>query len=195
MKRFLQFHHADIQPAHPSLSHCWPRCASPSRPPRTRMAPLSAASGHCASADPRALCDRRRVPRIREEEHRAARRGGDGQRHLDDRSHRGHVHRGADRAAPHRGLGERIRRRPLQHVVLVRRGRAVDRAAGRGASRQRRRRRDPARRGAQLSPIRDPGLGGVDGRVQSSPRRPAAAHRRNRRLESSDHARRAVSRG
>ena len=51
-------------------------------------------------------------------------------------------------------------------------------ACGR-ASRQRRGRRDPARRGPQLSPVGIQGLGRTDGRLQPAPRRPAPAHRRN----------------
>ena len=66
----------------------------------------------------------------------------------------------------------------------------IERLAAR-ASRQRRRRRDPARRGPQLPPFRIQGVGRADGRLQPAARRPAPADGRNGRARTSDHARRA----
>ena len=114
---------------------------------------------------------------------------------LDDQSHGRHVHRGADRSAQGHGLDQGCRRRPVQHVVLARRRRDVDRAACCRASRQWRGCRDPARRGAQLSPFDVKSVGRADGRLQHAPRLPTSAHGGDRGQGSSHHARRTPRRG
>ena len=135
-----------------------------------------------APSDPGPLHHRRRLPRVRQAgADRPAGRGAARPDRLDDRPLRRQVHVGPDRAAPRHGVDHGVRRRPLQHVVLARGRPGVDRAPRPGPPRQRRRRGHPARRRAQLSPVRVAGLGRADGRLQPASRCPARSGLREHR--------------